>query len=209
MYDAVVKAKLSETDAAIEKWRDFPYSALSHHGEECCQIAREWVLAMDYSQLCGADPLTAPRWIRQRYTWGPCKWSLHWCEAVRRKTLDCGALAAIAHEIFLNRGVESYPVQLIQKFNHDAVSQWQSKWDADECSAHWLNHDFIYHEGCAVKAGNEIKIWDASAGWWINPHQPAGYGSLAAVKIHSAAPQNFQWATHRLAANVWQKLKSN
>jgi hypothetical protein len=209
MYDAVVKAKTTKLDLSIEKWRDFPYSALSHHGKTCCEVSREWLLAMDYSQLCSANALTAPRWIRQRWTWGPCTWSLHWCEAVRRKTLDCGALAAIAHQIFLNRGVESYPVQLIQEFNPDAVNQWQTKWESDECSPHWLSDDLIYHEGCAVvTAENEIKLWDASAGWWINPNQPKGYGSLVAVKIHTDnASASFKWGAHRINSNIWQKLK--
>lgn len=206
MLDTIEKANLIDT--AIDKWRNFPYSALTHHGQDCCQIAREWFLAMDFAQLSGADKLTAPRWIRQKYTWGPCSWSLHWCEAVRRKTLDCGALAAMSHEVFLNRGVKSYPVQLIQKFNADAVNQWQTKWNNDECSAHWLENELIYHEGCAVSVGkNEIKIWDASAGWWINTNQPEGYGSLMAVRIFAhRKPEILKWGTHWLTTNIWQKV---
>ena len=33
--------------AAIEEWEDFPESTLLHHGERCCHIARQWLVAMD------------------------------------------------------------------------------------------------------------------------------------------------------------------
>lgn len=211
MFDAVKMARSSAVgiDSAIEKWNNFPFSVLSHHGFECCQIAREWLVTMDFAQLNNANPLTAPRWLRQRYSWGACQWPLHWCDGVRRTTLDCGALGAMAHEVFTARGVRSFPVQMIQKFNFDAAEQWKNKWNNAESSTHWLEKDLIYHEGCAVAVSkDEIKIWDASAGWWINPHQPAGYGSLSAVKIFVGyAPVTLNWGAHRLVSNQWQKIK--
>jgi hypothetical protein len=69
---------------------------------------------------------------------------------VRRKTLDCGALAALAHEIFLARGVKSFPVQLIQQYSEHAARHWQKEWDGKDVSSHWIGEDVIYHEGCAV-----------------------------------------------------------
>jgi hypothetical protein len=196
--------------AAIEKWQNFPASAISHHGAACCQIAREWILAMDHSRLNGGDRLTGPRWIRQKYNWGPTKWSLYWCEAVEKKTLDCGALASLAHEVFTARGVLSFPTQLIQQFNPEATAQWEKKWLDDEASLHWLTDELIYHEGCAVVTDiNRVKIWDASAGWWIDPKLTEGYGSLLAVRI-CAPPRlsnvGLNWGQHRLAPNQWQRL---
>src|SRR3982750_4162909 len=73
-------------------WEQLPYTRISHHGSACCEAARTWVLSMDYSLLNGSSPYTGPRWIRQRYEWGPTKHPIHWCEAVKEKTLDCGAL---------------------------------------------------------------------------------------------------------------------
>src|SRR3712207_2487200 len=84
--------------AAFGKSQHFPASAIQHHGRPCCRLAREWVFATDFSQLNGESLLTGPRWIRHKYKWGPSKWPIHWCEAVEQKTLDCGALASLAHE---------------------------------------------------------------------------------------------------------------
>ena len=200
--------------AVFDKWRDFPVSKFAHHGETCCEIAREWLFAMDFSQLGGESRLTGPRWIRQRYDWGPTRWQIHWCEAIDRSTLDCGAQAALAHEVFTMRGVRSYPVQLVQQYSRDATAQWSKRWDDEETSVHWINEDLIYHEGCAVvvygeSIGTEIKIWDASAAWWINPQHYSGYGGLRALRLHAHghdAPLYFNWDKHRIIPNQWQKI---
>src|SRR4028118_684722 len=60
------------------KWETFPYSQLLHHGEACCNIAREWLVAMDFAQLNGGDLMSGPRWMRKNYEWGPSIWPLHW-----------------------------------------------------------------------------------------------------------------------------------
>src|SRR4028119_959593 len=60
----------ADTSAAMQKWQHFPASTISHHGTPCCQIAREWIISTDYSQLNAGNPLTGPRWIRQKYTRG-------------------------------------------------------------------------------------------------------------------------------------------
>lgn len=208
--------ELNETDlvdasAAIQKWQGFPASTISHHGASCCRIAREWFLSMDYAQLNAGDPLTGPRWLRQKFTWGPSVWPIHWCEAMQQKTLDCGALGALAHEIFVHRGVRSYPVQLIQHYGEDATRQWYRGWDGDETSVHWIKEDLIYHEGCAVAVrGDEIKIWDSTASWWVNPKQFGGYGGVLAVRVFASEPpasNNFSWGAHHIRPNEWQKIE--
>ncbi|HVG18747.1 MAG TPA: hypothetical protein VNI02_06810 [Blastocatellia bacterium] len=200
----------ADASAAMLVWQHFPASVISHHGEQCCQVAREWTLSMDYSQLSAGNPLTGPRWLRQKYTWGPSSWPIHWCEAVEQKTLDCGALAAMAQEVFAARGVRSFPAQLIQQYTEDATRQWCKRWDSDEISMHWIKEDLIYHEGCAVVLrGDELKIWDPSAGWWIKPEQPGGYGGLIALRIFTPQTDshiNFKWGAHRIAPNQWQKI---
>lgn len=197
--------------AGIEKWREFPYSSLSHHGGRCCQIAREWVLSTDFSRLNGGSPLTGPRWLRQKYTWGPSSWPMHWCDAVERKTLDCGALASLAHEVFTARGVRSFPAQFIQQYTGDATCHWRQKWAGEDCSQHWIEGDLIYHEGCAVLTGaDEIKLWDASAGWWVNPRQFGGYGGVLALKVYAPggdAPAAFKWGTHLVEPNRWHEVE--
>src|SRR2546423_10051849 len=51
--------------AAIDAWQGAP-SEISDHGERCCQIARAWLFATDYSQLNAGHHLMGPRSIRQR-----------------------------------------------------------------------------------------------------------------------------------------------
>lgn len=208
--------EISETDladvtSAIEKWQHFPASTISHHNAECCQIAREWILSMDYSQLNAGHTLTGPRWLRLKYKWGPSRWPIHWCEAAGQKTLDCGALAALSQEIFAARGVRCYPAQFIQQYTEQSARHWHKKWAEDESSAHWIKEDLIYHEGCAVAVrDNEIKIWDPTASWWMNPKQFGGYGGVLVVRIfdpRSSSPTGFNWGTHRIVANQWQKIE--
>lgn len=203
-------ARIIDADGAMEHWGDWPASAVSHHGRACCDAARDWVLAMDYSLLNAGNPLMGPRWIRHRYSWGPSEWPIHWCEAVRRKTLDCGALASIAHEVFTARGVVSMPAQFIQQYSEDATIHWRAKWDADEVGVRWIRDALIYHEGCAVSVGGgEIKVWDASAGWWIDPRQSGGYGGLLALRVFAPladAATTFKWGAHAVTPNVWQKI---
>lgn len=200
-----------DVDAAIARWQYFPTSVISHHGRRCCRIAREWMFSTDYSQLNGESALAGPRWLRQRYTWGPSNWPISWCEAVERKTLDCGALAAMAHEIFTARGLKSYPAQLIQQYSEEATLQWHKRWNGEESSVHWIKEDLIYHEGCAVEAGEgKLKVWDPSAGWWVNPKQFGGYGGVLALRVFArdSAPQSeLRWGAHRVLPNEWLKIE--
>lgn len=207
--------EINETDfvdagGALEKWQHWAASTISHHGEACCRIAREWILAMDYAQLGGASVLAGPRWIRHRYPWGPSSWPIHWCEAVRQKRLDCGALAALAHEVFLARGVRGFPAQFIEQFTEDATRDWQSCWADEKTPSDWIREDLIYHEGCAVEVGEgEIKLWDPTASWWINPKQFGGYHGVLAVRIFDARAEPgavYRWGAHAVAPNVWQKI---
>jgi hypothetical protein len=135
---------------------------------------------------------------------------MHWCEAVEREQLDCGAHGAIAHELFTARGVTSFPAQFVQQYSEDATRHWGCKWGEEDVPSAWIDGDLIYHEGCAVLVGDgEIKLWDASAGWWINPTQNGGYGSLMAVRVFDPSATNdreFRWGARRLSANAWTEL---
>ena len=198
-------------DAAILNWEKVPASTISHHGHACCDVAREWITAMDFSQLNAGHILTGPRWLRNKFKWGPSQWPLHWCEAVRQKTLDCGALAALSHQLFLARGVRSFPVQFVLEFNDVSTRHWTDVWAAAGTCAAWINAGLIYHEGCAVAVSEtEIKLWDSTATWWINPKQFGGYAGVLAVRVFSdhdtTEPLTLRWGSHRLPANKWQKI---
>ena len=189
------------------KWRDFPNSYISHHGAPCCDVAHEWLVAFDFAQLNGGDRLSGPRWMREHSSWGPSAWPIHWCEAVDAKVVDCGVHAAMAQEAFLARGVSAFRAQFIQRYSADAAAAWHSSWNEKKVSDHWIDGDAIYHEGNAVLVGeDEVKLWDGSAGWWINPRGDTGYGSLTAVRIQADLPRSegeLRWGDRRIALNEW------
>lgn len=189
------------------KWESFPNSYISHHGASCCDIAHEWLIAFDFAQLNGGDILSGPRWMREHSTWGPSAWPIHWCEAVDAKIVDCGVHAAIAHEAFVARGVQAFRAQFIQRYSGDAAASWRQNWGKQGVSDHWIDGDAIYHEGNAVLVGKDtIKLWDGSAGWWINPRGSDGYGSLAAVRIEATMEgfeDGLRWGERRLKLNRW------
>ena len=196
---------------ASERWQHFPHSILSHHGGACCEIARQWVVAMDFAQLNGAEPTSGPRWLRQKYEWGPSPWPMHWCEAVARKTIDCGAHAALALEAFRARGLTAFPAQLVQRYSAEATAQWRGKWTGEGVSCHWLDGEHIYHEATALLvAEDEVKIWDSSAGSWVSPRQDRGYGSLVAARIVAEGQfgggDGLRWGERRLKPGEWVQI---
>lgn len=198
--------------AAIDRWRPAPPSAFMHDGHRCCTTAREWLLATDQSQLSGEHKLTGPRWLLQKYKWGPSQWPMTWCRAVEEKYLDCGALAAISKTVFAARSVNAYAVQLIQEYNELTTYQWSKKWTDHRASTYWIQGPLIYHEACAVAiAPNEIKIWDSSAACWINAKQNAGYGSVLAMRIRNDNPKaakSINWGEHVVPTNEWHILRT-
>lgn len=199
---------LYKKSEVFDKWKDWHPSVISHHGKMCCEIAREWITTTDFSELGGGSVFTGQRWLQQKFKWGCSVFPIFWCEAVRRKNLDCGALAAMTHEIYNARGVKNYRVQMVQKFSLDATNQWTANWADENALTPWIENDLIYHEGGAIILdNNEIKIWDSSAGWWIEPQQNKGYGSLLAVCLSlpfSQSNENFNWGKNIITENCWQ-----
>jgi hypothetical protein len=197
--------------AAIEEWQEFPASDLADHAAPCCAIAREWLAATDCSHMPHTEPLTGPRWLRQRVTWGPSIWPLYWCEAVEAKTLDCGALAALARQVFQSRGVSCHTAQFIQKYTKGDGQHWYRTWQRKQAEVHWIQDDLVYHEACAVVVrDNQIRIWDPTASWWVEPRQREGYSAVLATRILSPQtnlPHHFDWDGNRLIPNQWQPLE--
>ena len=103
---------------------------------------------------------------------------MHWCEAVKRKSIDCGTHAALALEAFRARGLTAFPAQLVQRYSEEATEQWRGKWAEEDVSCHWLDGEHIYHEATALLVGeDEVKIWDSSAGSWVGQRQDGGYAA--------------------------------
>lgn len=190
-----------------ESWEDWDPSSISHHATACCEIAREWIVGMDFSSLNGANVLSGPRWLRHRFAWGPGTYPIHWCEVANKTTLDCGVLAALAHEVFSHRGVPCFRVQLVQEFSPEATAQWRSGWEREKAITAWIEATRIYHEGVAVLTSeNTVKLWDSSAGWWIDPKTTDGYGAAIAVRLSGCGTDALQWGEHTLIAGEWTVL---
>ena len=202
-------ARWAENLEIVEPWKHWPVSEISHHGAECCEASREWLLAMDFSELGGESIFTGPRWLKRLYTWGASSFPIYWCDAVRKDQLDCGALAALAYEIFRARGVKTMRVQMVQRFSERSVEQWRAHWGGD-ADLSWTAGDVIYHEGCAIFSGSgKLKIWDSSAGWWITAPVSNGYGSLLAVRISDSKLSGCDeliWQGHTIEPFHWNLL---
>lgn len=202
--------KITEKKPVFETWKDWNPSQISHHGALCCEIAREWITATDFSELSGDCVFTGPRWLRKKFNWGASSFPIFWCEAVRKKTLDCGALAALAHQVFTARGVKSYRVQVVQEFTDVATAQWSNSWNPGNEPLPWINGELIYHEGCAIEtADNAIKVWDPSAGWWIDPKPANGYGAMLAIRFSGfnlSPDSNLVWGRNTIRAAEWTQI---
>ncbi|HVF30911.1 MAG TPA: hypothetical protein VNA22_08070 [Pyrinomonadaceae bacterium] len=193
--------------AVYAKWEDWPASRIDHHMRACCEFAREWIINTDFSNLNGADILTGPRWLRHRFEWGPGTYPIYWCELSSKRKLDCGVLSALAYEVFVARGVRSFRAQLVQEFSADAAAQWRSGWEGENAITEWIQAPLIYHEGVAVlTSGSNIKLWDSSAGWWIDPRSTSGYGSVRALRVTGPADAEFQWGEHTIPGAMWSAM---
>lgn len=201
-----------ELNGALSQWRYSSPSVILHHGKPCCSIAREWLFSTDHSLLNGQHKLMGPRWLRNKFNWGPSQWPMTWCHAVEQDDLDCGALAAITREIFISRAVVCHPVQLIQKYSEATGNHWSTKWAHHRASTHWIAGAFMYHEVCAVETGaGEIKIWDPTASSWVNPKQNGGYGSIHALRLikNPTCDGIFVWGDRQIVSNEWQVIQSD
>ncbi len=203
------KADNTEIDALIERWKEIQPSAILDHGKDCCRVAQEWLSAMDRSLLVNASLFCAPRWIRERYEWGPSRWPLYWCEIIELNTLDCGAMAALTRAVLMQRGLVVFPTQLIQRFSEQDARHWQERWIKAGQSADWIIGTHIYHEACAVIFHkNRIEIWDPANSFWIYPDQSPGYGATLAIRV-IATVSNLSilvWGGHQIALNSWMRI---
>ena len=65
------------------EWVRASVSMLGDHGP-CCDRARAWLVAMGRSHdFASTDGLAfaGPRWLTERWAWGPTRWPIAWCEA--------------------------------------------------------------------------------------------------------------------------------
>lgn len=183
-------------------WAAREPSTLSDHGAECCAEARAWFHAMDRSHWRGQG---APAWIRRRYDWGPTQWPLHWCEAVAAEELCCGAQAALTIAAFHARGIDAIPVQLVQRYQAHDVPHWHSRWARGGANPAWASEGLVYHEACAVRDDDRLRVWNPTATAWVAPDHLQGYASVVAIRVGGAVPdaRAVSWGSMRLPLGAW------
>jgi hypothetical protein len=172
-------------------------------------------MALDHSldALQGpASAIAGPRWIRDRFAWGPSSWPLHWCEAVESAQLDCGALSALTREIYLQRDVAAVAAQVIQRYSAQTVAHWRRKWRTGFGYFDWLAEDLIYHEVVGVLLnGAVVKIWDPSNACWIAHDHTRGYGATLEIRLMPPSPALggavVHWGDRQLRLGSWNDLE--
>lgn len=200
-----------DVSRAIDEWAARPPSQILDHGRKCCLLAKQWLRAMD-SSFVVASRRSGPKWIRSRFEWGPSRWPIYWCEAIESKVLDCGALAAVARQVFSFRGLPCLPVQLIEHFPPSSISQWRARWMRDDAATDWIIDNMTYHEACGVVlTDSQIRVWDPTSGWWTRAEQRMGYGATLALRVcplDRNLPGCLLWGSHELEPNSWCLITS-
>jgi hypothetical protein len=186
------------------EWRQPSGSTLVHHGP-CCDRARAWLIAMgrsyDFSSTDGLS-LAGPRWITQRWTWGPTRWPIAWCEAVKADVIDCGVFGAFGLELFRAKGIEAYPGQLLRTCAEERISHWRRKWEAIPTAFNWIGAQVVYHEVNVIHVGEgEAHVYDPTEGFWLEPSAPSGHHAHLAIRAE--IPETLRWGPHALVNGKW------
>ena len=176
----MTRAAESGSDTEWGPWQGWNPSNLSAHEGDCCRTARLWFLAMDRSLWRGEG---GPTWITNRYPWGPGRWPLHWCEAVKAEELDCGAHQALTMEAFRARGVRVVPVQLIQIQEGHNLGHFQARWEDGGGSPAWVSSGSAYHEAVATIIQGTAEVWDGTVNAWLSPDHVRGVRGIAGIRI--------------------------
>lgn len=190
-------------------WRQASGSTLQHHGP-CCDRARAWLVAMARSHdFACTDGLAfaAPRWLTVKWAWGPNRWPLAWCEAVKSDAIDCGVFGVFALEIFRAKGIEAYPGQVLRTYAEESTTHWRRKWDALPGSFDWIGDRVVYHEVCIVRVGaDQARVYDPTDGIWLEPGVRGGHG--AHIAIRAEVPLALKWGAYTLVHGRWAEMAS-
>jgi hypothetical protein len=188
-------------------WAQASSSALMHHGA-CCDRARAWLLGMGRSlDYAASDGLAyaGPRWLARRWAWGPTRWPIAWCDAVRAEAVDCGVFAVFAREIFLAKGIEVYPAQVLRRYAEGSTSHWRRKWAAMPDAFNWIDTAMVFHEVCVVRgSAQEARVYDPTEGFWLEPGIHSGHGAHCAIRAE--LPEALSWGPYLLVNGQWTEL---
>jgi hypothetical protein len=153
-----------------------------------------------------------PRWITERWAWGPTRWPLTWCEAVRGHELDCGALAHLAAVAFCETDRTTVRVQLVQSVDAELAEQWAARWAVVPEAPRWIWGSLAYHEEVGVVVDSSLRLWNPTDGRWREAALAAG-GHVVALRVlpdpHAPGsyPQELHWDAHSLTVGGWHRLE--
>lgn len=186
-------------------------SAIYDHGKPCCRATRSWLRGVDVTNSYRAGDWHPPTWLRRKYEWGPVIWPIYWCSIPGMEKLDCGALAAVAAELFRLRGTKVTAVQLALRYPNHATEQWCQMWGRQGIDTGWINTEFCYHEACGIIEGQALRVWDPTESRWLSPpSSPAdAFASVVALRITEYGlcdQQTFIWDGIRLGCGEWHSL---
>jgi hypothetical protein len=188
-------------------WARASVSTLARHGA-CCDRARAWLVAMgrslDYASSDGLA-FAAPRWLATRWSWGPTRWPIGWCEAVNAESIDCGVFSVFALEIFRAKGVEAHPAQVLRTYSEESTAHWRHKWSSMPGAFDWIGSRVVYHEVCVVRVGpTEARVYDPTDGIWLEPSIKGGHG--AHIAIRAELPVALTWGPYTLVNGQWTEM---
>jgi len=186
-------------------------SAICDHGGSCCLNARAWLRGVDASNSFRDAQWHPPTWLRNEFDWGPIPWPIYWCSLPKMDKLDCGALAALAVEVYRLRGIPVVPVQLALRYPLYAAEQWTRMWEREGLRPDWISGDLVYHEVCGVIEGQNLKLWDPTENRWLEPslYSNPSFASVVSIKVASSRLQAqavFYWSGIHVRAGVWESV---
>lgn len=191
------------------------HSVLTDHGQ-CCKLAKNWLLSMHLSHTfvrTNQQQILAPLWLKRYFTWGPVQWPISWCEAVQKKTIDCGVFAAFAVEIFTTSlkksgliNHEVFPAQIILDQPQTFIEQWNTRWNPIFRDFNWIGDAHVYHEVCALvdTTNDTARIYDPTEGIWYDPSMERGINNVIGVNIRS--PRMVKWGDFSVGQDQWALL---
>jgi hypothetical protein len=157
--------------------------------------------------------IQAPLWLKRHFKWGPVQWPISWCEAVQKKTIDCGVFAAFAQEIFrrsidksCQTNLEVFPAQIILDQPQTFIEQWTTKWSPIFRDFNWIGQGQVYHEVCALVDSNNdsVRIFDPTEGVWCDPTIERGINNIIGVNVRS--PHMVKWGDILVGQDRWVML---
>ena len=186
-------------------------SRISDHGTSCCTNAKRWLRAFDRSAAFSDGNWRPPTWVRERYSWGPLRWPIAWCQIPDSEVLDCGGLAGIATEVFRMRRESASQIQLVLRYSPLVAAGWRVMWEHAGESGDWVRGGLCYHEATAVARAGRVSIWDPTENRWIEPDVATTASASGVVALNLAEPAiwsgaNTVWGSTELHVGHWTVL---